>query len=106
MHGGVTRQWLSPSACVPPHRVTHPEKVQQLAAAFRDGGWDVERPALVGYPHGKGVQLLSGSHRWAAAISAGIRIPVRVVPYARVVWAWGDLERWGALMGEQMGERA
>ena len=95
-------QWLPPSSCFPPHRVTHPDKAAELEAAFRDAGWDLRRPVLVGYPvPGEGrIQLLSGSHRWAAAERAGIQIPVRIVPYSRVRSSWGCLVRWLHLMRE------
>lgn len=46
----------------------------------------------------EGIQLLSGSHRWAAAAEVGIRIPVHIVPYEAVEWSYGHLERWAALM--------
>lgn len=90
--------WLSPSSCLPPHRVARPEQVEALAAAFREAGWDVQQPALVGYPWGEGIQLLSGTHRHAAAAQAGIKIPVKIVPYREVQWSWGHLERWLELM--------
>lgn len=107
-------QWLPASACLPPHGITHPEKALQLHKAFLEPGWDLSQPVLVGYPvpseagdssctngaapYGDGIQLLSGSHRWAAAAEVGIRIPVHIVPYEAVEWSYGHLERWAALM--------
>ena len=90
--------WLPPSACFPPHRVTHPEKLIQLHRDFITEGWDMSQPFLVGYPYGEGIQLISGSHRWAAAAEAGIKIPVKIVPYHEVWASWGNLERWGNLL--------
>lgn len=90
--------WLQPSACFPPHRVTHPAKLLGLYRDFVDNGWDTSKPALVGYPWGEGIQLISGSHRHAAALEAGIRIPVEIVPYSQVWATWGHLERWAALL--------
>ena len=92
-------QWLSPSQCLPPHRVTHPEKMAELLQMFLNGGWDTGESALVGYHDGDTVQLLSGSHRWAAAAAAGMRIPVIVKPYSEVLCSYGNLERWAMLMG-------
>ena len=90
--------WLPPSACFPPHGITHPEKAIQLHREFLQSGWDMSKPVLVGYPYGEGIQLISGSHRWAAAVEAGIRIPVKIVPYGDVWASWGHLERWGKLL--------
>lgn len=91
-------QWLPPSACLPPHGVTHPDKLLQLYREFSASGWDLTKPVLVGYPYGEGIQLLNGSHRWAAAVEAGIEIPVKIVPYGDVWACWGHLERWMALV--------
>lgn len=64
-------RWLSPSDCIPPHRVARPEQVEVLASEFIKNGWGSGYPALVGYLdmnyRGSKVQLLSGSHRWAAS---------------------------------------
>lgn len=94
----VSVTWLSPRETLPPHRVTHPEKVLALAAAFRDAGWDATKPVLVGYPYGGRTQLLSGTHRRSAACLADIKIPVIVVPREQVLEAYGDVEYWGRLM--------
>lgn len=56
------------------------------------------RPALVGYRWKGRVQLLSGSHRWAAAVLAQLPvIPVVVLPLERVEAAWGT-EAWAEVM--------
>lgn len=62
-------------------------------------GWAQDAPKLVGYrlPSGK-IQLLSGSHRWAAAQAVGLALPVVVWSEAEVRDAWGDLERWERIM--------
>ena len=90
--------WLPTGACFPPHRVVQPSQVAELASQFREGGWDMSQPALIGYPYGEGIQLLSGTHRHAAAMEAGIRVPVKIVPYSEVWNSFGHLERWLDLM--------
>lgn len=101
----MTVEWLTAEECTPPHAVTHPEKRASLAEAFSARGWSVSAPVLVGYRTDTGeVQLLSGSHRWSAAMAAGIRLPVVIHPDAAVRAAWGDLAAWRALMAS--GERA
>jgi len=92
--------WLDPADCEPPHRVTHPEKHAELTRAFTEQqGWGAGYPALVGYAHVSGtVRLLTGSHRWAAAQEAGIKIPVCVKPLLAAEAAWGDLDAWIVLL--------
>jgi len=100
--------WLYPAHVMPPHAVTTPAKVASLMKDFEEFGWWGE--ALVGYvtydkrSREYAVQLLSGSHRWAAALKLGIRIPVYVVPEEDVDDAWGDLDKWSKLM--QLGHSA
>lgn len=94
---GVLMPWLPTSACVPPHRVSHPEKAQQLVEAFEAGGWAPDEPALLGYPWEGTIQLLSG-HRWAAADAVGIMVPVWIVEPELVGTNWGNLEAWLELM--------
>lgn len=92
-------EWLSPSACTPPHRVARPEQVGELAREFRGRGWDPGAPALVGYELDGAVQLLSGSHRWTAAKVAELAlIPVVVRGLRCVQVSWGDLEAWAEVM--------
>ena len=90
-----TAQKLNPKRTIAPHRVTRPEQVEQLAADMMAKGWQGE--ALVGYKLGAGVQLLSGTHRRAAAIIAQIAIPVVVWPYVMVELCWGK-DEWKYLM--------
>lgn len=87
-----------PELCIPPHRVSHPEKVGYFYKQFLYKGWGKGYPKLVGYPWQGRIQLLSGSHRWAAALRARMPIPVAVVPYEQVEEAWGNLELWQELM--------
>jgi hypothetical protein len=90
--------WLPTSALCPPHGVSHPDHVIELANHFVERGWDPSCPALIGYPWEQGVQLLSGSHRWIAAGMAEILVPVVVVPFSEVEDSWGDLDKWKRLM--------
>lgn len=93
--------WISPWFCKPPHGVSRPEQVISLAESFKTGrGWALYAPALVGYHlDERNVQLLSGSHRWAAAIEAGMpMVPVRLHPRAVVEAAWGNLGHWVEIM--------
>lgn len=90
--------WVATAICDPPHAVGRPEQVEVLAHALRDG-WGSGYPALVGYVYGDRVQLLSGSHRFAAAIRAGRwSVPVAIRPWHVVEAAWGDLDRWAEVM--------
>jgi ParB-like chromosome segregation protein Spo0J len=74
------------------------DQVAELAHAFRNG-WDPEEPALVGYIRGNRIQLLSGTHRLAAALEVGLdRIPVVVWDYKDFDAAYGNLEKWFHLM--------
>lgn len=90
----------APADLVPPHRVTRPEQVDDLAVDMQTRGW-VGDP-LVGYPdetiRTAPIQLLSGTHRRAAAERVGIPVPVVVRTFAEVVAAWGDLDLWQKLM--------
>lgn len=91
--------WLKPDLCTPPHGVARPEQVDDLAEAFSLCGWNPAAPALIGYLWGSGIQLLSGSHRWAAATKAGLdKIPIVLVDYFKVHRAWGDLVLWNEIM--------
>ena len=81
-------KWINPKFCTPPHRVTHPDKFIDLCEQFTKNGWNTEEPALVGYQY-MGIQLISGSHRWAAAINSNIKIPVIIYPYKTILRIWG-----------------
>jgi ParB-like chromosome segregation protein Spo0J len=90
--------WLPTCACDPPHGISHPLKLAELEDHFLEHGWDLQAPALVGYIFNGRVQLLSGSHRWAAAVRADLRIPVVIRPLEEVQAAWGNLPAWSVLM--------
>jgi len=110
--------WVDTEDCLPPHRVARPEQVIDLAEQFARFGWDTTKPALVGYfsafvhisgPRSlfspkatwditKPIQLLTGSHRYAAAVMAKIKIPVVLLLEDVVRNAWGDLQEWDYLM--------
>lgn len=89
---------LIPEKCIPPHKITHPDKTQTIWLSMLRNGWLGD--ALVGYPEFKTdcVQLLSGTHRWAAAYRHGIKIPVMVVPRTEIWNAYGQLEAWQEMM--------
>jgi len=87
----------SPNDCDPPHKVARPEQVIDLANSFVENGWDTTKPRLVAYPLNGRIQLLSGSHRWAAAQLADIEIPLAIVSYEVVKDTWGT-DEWFQLM--------
>jgi hypothetical protein len=94
--------WMEPERLVPPHAVTKPKKVKQLVEDITAFGWWGE-PLLAYWTWDRRerrdvLQLLSGSHRWAAMLWLGMRVPVVTVPEQEVVDAWGDVEKWSALM--------
>ena len=95
------RPWIQDvpiAQCDPPHRVTHDEKQQALAASLCKRGW--HGPPLIGYRTDDGrIQLLSGSHRYAAAAQVQqMTLPVRVYPEWFVRALQGDTDRWSWLM--------
>ena len=86
--------WLHPGDCIPPHGLDmqwkhDSEKVEKLAQAFGLYGFDVTKPALVGYPLDGRVQLLSGTHRHAAAERTGVLLPVTIWLNSDVRKMWG-----------------
>ena len=93
--------WINPWWVFPPHRVTHPDKVTEFANHFASYGW-AKFPVLTGYWHWPApdhprVQLLTGTHRHAAAKLVDIEIPVVVWAEWKVERAWGDLQAWKEL---------
>ena len=89
---------LHPSQCEPPHKITNFDHYDTLVQDIAENGWDMRCPDLKGYTFLDKVQLLSGSHRWAAANAIGIKIPVQVYTFEEVEKAWGNLEGWKELM--------
>lgn len=85
---------VSPDDCLPHHGLDMKskrdyEKVERLAKEFKANGFDLNMPALVGYPLENKIQLLSGTHRHLAAQQANIKLPVSI-------WLRSDIERmWG-----------
>jgi ParB-like chromosome segregation protein Spo0J len=92
-------QYLPPTLLQPPHKVTRPEQVEALAQEFSYNGWNLNEPALVAYWDYNNLQLLSGTHRQAAAIVAKLEtIPVVVHPYKAIKAAYGNLNEWDKIM--------
>ena len=89
--------WIDPSECDAPHRVSHEDKLVELANEFVARGWGVNYPVLIGYMLDGRLQLLSGTHRHKAAEMAGIRLPVIVRNYDDVRSAWGT-DAWAEIM--------
>lgn len=84
-------KWIDPKCCNPPHRITHFDKFVDLCEQFSENGWDTKKPPLIGYQRKK-IQLISGSHRWAAALYNKIKIPVIIYPYKTIIKIWGTDE--------------
>lgn len=101
----VKVSWLSPHNCVPPNYSTRPERLKELVADLKQG-WNINRyPKLVGYELANGrVQLISGTHRWAACNELKHRMPVVVFPRDVVFECWGIPDKWKELM--EMGNHA
>lgn len=96
--------WVLPQDCDPPHGITHDKTYELLIEAFlkKEGypgsGWDTKEPVLIGYPLDGRIQLLSGSHRWAAAKDAGIKIPVLMRQRSVIEASFGLLSEWEKIM--------
>jgi hypothetical protein len=88
-------EWIDPICCNPPHAITHWEFYCELVTTFRkEKGWRKGTGALIGHEwlfHR--IQLISGSHRWAAAKTVGILIPVVIYKYDELFNIWGT-EQW------------
>lgn len=93
--------WQNPRKWSPPHRVTHEEKLEKLYFDFVENGWDLSKPNLLGYICPDGHQLITGSHRHAAAVLAGIEVPVDVVSFYYLREIWGTDEWLTLLNGHQ-----
>jgi hypothetical protein len=89
---------VDPLSCIPPHRVSHWEHVDELCASMEENGW--LGPSLVGYYWQGHLQLLSGTHRCQAAILAKPKmlVPVRIYDAWDVQMAWGNLDKWTEIM--------
>ena len=86
--------WISPDDCIAPHGLDlsdphDADKVEDLRKQFASAGFDLNQPALVGYPLDNKIQLLSRTHRHLAAKLADTKLPV-------TLWLRSDVERmWG-----------
>lgn len=92
-------RWLATTECAPPHRVTDWDKCYALRDGLKETGWRHDCPVLLGYPFEGTVQLISGSHRWAAARLLERSCPVWVLPYETVAELWGT-EAWVELVAQ------
>jgi len=96
-------EWINVLRCRPPHEVTHWSELRRLGAGLA-GGWSCAYPPLVGYgPHNSRdsrnhVRLLTGTHRFHAAVALGFR----EVPVVRLT----RLERQALLSCTDFGEIA
>ena len=95
--------WLHPNDCDAPHSVSRLNQVVDLANDMERRGWD--GPNLIGYPLAGRIQLLSGTHRHAAATLRRAAIPVEIVLRSDIERCWGT-EQWALVMavGEPKGE--
>lgn len=83
-------QMFHPSWCVPPHRLTHQEKYEELVQDFiKNKGWSSGYPVLIGYWFENKIQLISGTHRYYAAITADILLPIEILQFEYVYSIWG-----------------
>ena len=91
--------WVVPEDCDPPHAYD-PAKADRITAEL-EAGFDRNRPALLGYPSGGRIQLLSGTHRHEAARRLGLKIPVTLYLGSTVEGAWGNVDEWLRLMRDR-----
>ncbi len=90
--------WIDPNDCDPPHGLDmtsahDAKKVDDLEEEFQKNGFNIDMPALVGYPLNGRIQLLSGTHRHLAASRCGIKLPVTLWLRSDVEETWGT-ELW------------
>jgi len=84
--------WINPKVCNPPHRITHWDKFNDLKQSLSTG-WKSNSPVLLGYKFNNKIQLISGSHRWAAMMELEKKIPVLIMDYEQVYELFGT-EDW------------
>lgn len=89
--------WVDPADCDPPHKAEQ-KKMQKFVEAFEAAGFNENHPAVIGYPFNGRIQLLSGSHRHAAALKTGTKLPVTMWLQSDIQRAWGNLEEWAKVM--------
>ena len=94
--------WINPEDCIPPHSISHPDKLCDFANLMYNEGWK-DFPILIGYPLGNKIQLLSGTHRHRAAFMAGLnKIPVKVWPNEIIEDSFGNLDKWKMIMSDEI----
>jgi len=71
-----TYEWISPEEINTPHEVMEEEKVIEMVKIIEEDGYNF-RPILV-IEHEYGYMALTGVHRIAAAIEAGVNIKAHV----------------------------
>lgn len=91
-------QYYDPKRLIPPHRIIRPERVVELAESMLTWGWRGQ--SLVGYPWGNQIQLITGTHRRAAAEAMQLFVPVVVLNTKQVGMAWGDVIKWTQLLNK------
>ncbi len=79
--------------CEPPHGVTHPEKLDELIEKFTQVGFSTNYSPLIGYEDEGQIQLITGSHRWAACKSSNRTVPVLLQKKEYLNDIWGS-ELW------------
>jgi hypothetical protein len=94
--------WATPDDCIPPHGLDMESsrdvsKVAMLVNAFKENGFDLNMPALIGCPLDGKIQLLSGTHRHLAAKQVGIRLPVSLWLRSDIECLWGT-EEWAKVL--------
>jgi ParB-like chromosome segregation protein Spo0J len=90
---------LDPKDCDPPHRVTHPEKLNWLISELTVKGW--KGRVLIGYKLDGRVQLISGSHRYEAAKRLSLKLPVLLYPYDYITAIYGT-DEWLFLVRQEI----
>jgi hypothetical protein len=93
--------WINPYLCRPPHRLTHPDKFEELVEVFEQNGWGDGYPALIGYKYESYIQLVSGTHRWFAAATVDMDIPVVLYTAEHMNEIWGT-DRWVEMIRNPM----
>ncbi len=84
--------WVDPSECDPPHRLTHEDRYWMLRESLSADGWKIEHPTLLGYRIMDRIQLISGTHRHAAAKDEQMKLPVALKPMSEIERIWGTDE--------------
>ncbi len=79
--------------CEPPHRVTHPDKLMELTKEFSQSGFSTSHQPLIGYYDENKIQLITGSHRWAACKKTKRYVPVLLQDKEYLNDIWGS-ELW------------